>query len=53
MVSSLAGIVQSGGQWEKVCPGHISETVSCWKLITWLGHWLADVGVQCHGVTFI
>ena len=38
--------------WEKVCPGCISETVRCRKLI--LGrHCLRGVGVQCHGVTLI
>ena len=46
--------VQMGGWWENVCPGCISETILCRKLI--LGrneHWLGGVGVQRHGVTLI
>ena len=38
--------VQMGGQ---VCPGCISETLRCRKLIFGRGHWLGGVGVQCHG----
>ena len=40
---------RSGRQREEVCPACISETARCRKL----GHWLAVVGVQCHGVTLI
>ena len=37
----------------KSCPGHISETFRCRKLI--LGRDIAwgVVGVQCHGVTLL
>ena len=35
-----------GGQWEKVCPGCISETVRCRKLI--LGR---DISIGCRCAT--
>ena len=48
MVSGLAG-----GQRKKVCPGCISETVRCRKLILGRDIGLGGVGVQRHGVTLI
>ena len=45
-------VVTAGGRQEKVCPGCISESVRCRKLI--LGREIGwGVGVQRHGVTLI
>ena len=42
-----------GGQREKVCPGCISETVRCRKLILGRDIGLGGVGVKHHCVTLI
>ena len=42
-----------GGWWEKVCPGCISETVRCRKLIRGRDIGFGGVGVQRHGLTLI
>ena len=43
----------AGGRRDKVCPGCISETVRCRKLILGRDIGQGGVGVQRHGVTLI
>ena len=47
MVSRWAAGIHASGQREKVCPGYISETVKCWKLLH--GRDIAWKG-RCGGV---
>ena len=46
-------VVRMGGRREKVCPGRISETLSCRKLILGGDIGLGGVGVQRHGLAVV
>ena len=55
-IDGPAGVLSGGrvfGRREKVCPGCISETVSCRKLILGRDIGLGGVGVQRHSLTLI